>query len=34
MYDNCITKMENLESLVNLQKLYLEKNMIRRLEGL
>ena len=34
MYDNYITKMENLDSLVNLQKLYLEKNMINRLEGL
>ena len=34
MYDNYITKMENLDSLVNLQKLYLEKNMISRLEGL
>jgi Leucine-rich repeat (LRR) protein len=34
MYDNCITKIENFENLVNLQKLYLEKNMIRRLEGL
>jgi len=28
IYDNCITKMENLESLVNLQRLYLERNMI------
>ena len=34
IYDNCITKMENLENLVSLQKLYLERNMIRRLEGL
>ena len=34
IYDNCITKIENLETLVNLQKLYLDRNMIRRLEGL
>lgn len=34
LYDNHIQKIENLDKLVNLQKLYLEKNMISRLEGL
>ena len=34
IYDNCITKIENMENLVSLQKLYLDRNMIRRLEGL
>ena len=34
IYDNYITKIENLESCVNLQRLYLERNMIQRLEGL
>ena len=34
LYDNYITKMENLDNLVNLQRLYLDRNMIRKLEGL
>ena len=34
IYDNRITKIENLENLVNLQHLYIERNMISRLEGL
>lgn len=34
LYDNNILKMEGFESLVNLRKLYLERNCISKLEGL
>lgn len=34
LYDNRISKMEGFQDLVNLKKLYLEKNLISRLEGL
>ena len=34
IYDNYITKLENLDNCVSLQRLYIERNMIRRLEGL
>ena len=34
LHNNLITKIENLDSLVNLQKLYLDHNRIRCLEGL
>ena len=34
LHSNMITKIENLDSLVNLQKLYLDHNRIRCLEGL
>ena len=34
IYDNQITKIENLEQCVLLQRLYIERNMIRKLEGL
>ena len=34
LYDNRIDMMEGLRDLVNLKKLYLEKNMISKLQGL
>jgi len=34
LYDNRINQMEGFMSLVNLKKLYLEKNLIHKLDGL
>ena len=34
MQENCITKMENLETMVLLDTLNLDQNMIRKIEGL